>query len=145
LVAALFRLEHSRTAPDMERVLLSLSEWLADPKFASLRRDFSQFASWQLRRKVKDPTIPEMADLLEIRSMLEERQLDWWEQWKLEGKREGILVGEARLLHRLLERRFGSLPTWVEARLAKAAEEDLVRWGERVLDPAMSLEQLLAS
>jgi hypothetical protein len=32
----------------MERVLLSLSEWLADPKYASLRRDFSQFASWQL-------------------------------------------------------------------------------------------------
>jgi hypothetical protein len=137
----------------MERVLLSLSEWLADPKYASLRRDFSQFASWQLRRKVKDPTISETADLLEIRSMLEERRLDWWEQWKLEGmlegklegKREGILVGEARLLHRLLERRFGCLPTWVEARLAKAVEEDLVQWGERVLDSTVSLEQLLAS
>ena len=171
LVAALFRLEHSRTSRDMERVLLSLSEWLAHPKYASLRRDFSQFASWQLRRKVKDPTIPETADLLEIRSMLEERGMEWWEQWKLEGrregrlegmfegkregrregklegmlegKREGILVGEARLLHRLLERRFGSLPTWVEARLPKAVEEDLVRWGERVLDPTVSLEQLL--
>jgi hypothetical protein len=73
--------------------------------------------------------------------MLEERRLDWWEQWK----REGMLEGEARLLHRLLERRFGSLPTWVETRLAKAVEEDLVQWGERVLDPAVSLEQLLAS
>jgi hypothetical protein len=177
LVAALFRLEHSRTARDMERVLLSLSEWLADPKYASLRRDFSGFASWQLRRKVKDPTIPKAADLLEIRSMLEERGMEWWEQWKfegvlegrregklegmlvgrregklegklegmLEGKREGILAGEARLLHRLLERRFGSLPTWGEARLSKAVEEELVRWGERVLDPTVSLEQLLAS
>ena len=95
--------------------------------------------------------------------MLEERGMEWWEQWKiegllegrregklegklegmLEGKREGILVGEARLLHRLLERRFGSLPTWVEARMEKAVEEDLVRWGERVLDPTVSLEQLL--
>ena len=132
-----------------KRVLLNLSEWLADSKHASLRRDFSLFASSQLRRKVKDPTIPETADLLEIRSMLEERGMDWWEQWKLEGVREGerkgILVGEARLLHRLLERRFGSLPTWVEARLAKAVEEDLVRWGERVLDPTVSLEQLLRS
>jgi hypothetical protein len=125
----------------MERVLLRLSEWLADPRHASLRRDFSRFASWQLRRKVKDPTISETADLLEIRSMLEERRLDWWEQWK----REWMLEGEARLLHRLLERRFGSLPTWVETRLAKAVEEDLVQWGERVLDPAVSLEQLLAS
>jgi hypothetical protein len=85
--------------------------------------------------------------------MLEERRLDWWEQWKLEGKLEGkregilegILEGEARLLHHLLERRFGSVPTWVEARLAKAVEEDLVRWGERVLDPTASLEQLLTS
>ena len=91
--------------------------------------------------------------------MLEERGMEWWEQWKFEGvleggregklegmregERKGILVGEARLLHRLLERRFGSLPTWVEARLAKAVEEDLVRWGERVLDPTLSLEQLL--
>ena len=169
LVAALFRLEHSRTPRDMERVLLSLSEWLADPKYASLRRDFSQFASYQLRRKVKDPTIPETADLLEIRSMLERQEMEWWQEWelagllkgrregklegmlvgrregRLEGERKGILVGEARLLHRLLERRFGSLPTWVEARLAKAVEEDLVRWGERVLDPTVSLEQLLRS
>jgi len=169
LVAALFRLEHSRTPQDMERVLLSLSEWLADPKCASLRRDFSRFASWQLRRKVVDSTIPETADLLEIRNMLEERRLDWWEQWRLEGilegkregilegkregmlegmlegERKGILVGEARLLQRLLERRFGSLPTWVEARLTEAVEEDLVGWGERVLDPTTSLEQLLTS
>ena len=139
LVGALFRLEHSRTTEDMDRALLSLSEWLADAKYASLRRDFSRFASWQLRRKVKDPTIPETADLLDIRSMLEERRMDWWEQWK----HAGMLEGEARLLHRILERRFGSLPTWVEATLAKAAEEDLVRWGERVLDPTVSLEQLL--
>jgi hypothetical protein len=27
----------------------------------------------------------------------------------------------------------------------KAVEEDLVQWGERVLDPTVSLEQLLAS
>jgi predicted transposase YdaD len=135
------------SAPEGLRALQPAQRYL--PKYASLRRDFSQFASWQLRRKVKDPTIPETADLLEIRSMLEERGLDWWEQWKregmLEGERKGILVGEARLLHRLLERRFGSLPTWVEARLAKAVEEDLVRWGERVLEPTVSLEQLLTS
>jgi predicted transposase YdaD len=170
LVTALFRLESSRTIQDMKRVLLSLSERLADPIYATLRRDFSQFATWQLRRKVKDPTIPETIDLLEILSMLEERRLEWWEQWKhegvlegrregrleglhegrlagqLEGERKGVLAGEARLLQRLLERRFRSLPAWVEARLAQAAEEDLVRWGERVLDPtAISLEQLLSS
>jgi len=107
LVAALFRLEYSRTTADMERVLLSLSEWLTDPKYASLRQDFSRFASWRLRR-------------------------------------QEILVGEARLLHRLLEHRFGSLPTWAEARLAEAMEEDLLRWCVRLLDPTVPLEQLLS-
>jgi flagellar biosynthesis/type III secretory pathway protein FliH len=161
----------------MERVVRSLSAWLRDPKYASLRRDFSLFANWQLRRKVRDPTIPEMADLEEISSMLEDRELEWWEQWKLEGlaegkregrlegrleglaegkrdgrleglsegKRKGILEGEARLLHRLLERRFGRLPLWVEEQLAKATEEDLVRWGERTLDLGVSLQQLFGT
>ena len=89
--------------------------------------------------------------------MLERREMEWWQEWELagllkgrregmlEGEQKGIRVGEARLLHRILERRFGSLPTWVEARLATAVEEDLVRWGERVLDPTVSLEQLLRS
>jgi flagellar biosynthesis/type III secretory pathway protein FliH len=131
--------------------------------------------SWQLRRKVKDPTIPELADLVEIRNMLEERRLEWWEQWKqeglregrlegkvegriegktegrregkregmLEGERKGIREGEARVLHRLLERRFGRLPAWVDTRLATAAEEDLVRWSELTLDSGRSLEEVL--
>jgi hypothetical protein len=148
-VAALFRLELSRTAQDMKQVLSSLADWLADPKYTSLRRDFSRFASFRLRRSVKDPTIPEMTDLLEVRSMLEERQLDWWEQWKheglVEGKREGIREGEARLLRHLLEGRFGILPAWVDERLSKATEADLVRWGAQVLDPASTLEQLLGT
>jgi predicted transposase YdaD len=89
--------------------------------------------------------------------MLEERRLDWWEQWKQEGLREGRLEGraegkvegrlegEARVLHRLLERRFGPLPTWVDARLARATEEDLVRWSELTLDSTLFLEGLLRS
>jgi len=62
--------------------------------------------------------------------------------WRL--RRQEILVGEARLLHRLLEHRFGSLPTWAEARLAEAMEEDLLRWCVRLLDPTVPLEQLLS-
>jgi hypothetical protein len=90
-----------------------------------------------------------MTDLLEVQRMLEERELDWWEQWKqegiLEGKREGIREGETMLLRQLLEGRFGPLPAWVEERLSKAAETDLVSWGRQLLDPALSLEQLFRS
>lgn len=53
--------------------------------------------------------------------MLKQRKLEWWERYTLEG--------EARLLRRLLERRFGALPTWVDQHLATASEENLIRWG----------------
>jgi predicted transposase/invertase (TIGR01784 family) len=164
LVAALFRLERSRGPQDMERVLVSLSEWLAEPRFAQLRRDFSLFARWKLRREVDETTIPEAADLLEIRSMLEEKRLTWSQEWKREGKLEGIregklegmregklegiregkLEGERGLLRRLLETRFGApLPGWAEERLVNSTEEDLLRWGELMLRSTVSLEQVL--
>ena len=51
-------------------------------------------------------------------------------------ERFGIEKGEAALLRRLLTRRFGPLPEWVDERLSHAAIEDLETWGDRVLDAA---------
>jgi hypothetical protein len=51
--------------------------------------------------------------------MLKQRKLEWWERYTLQG--------EARLLRRLLERRFGALPAWVDEHLATASEENLIR------------------
>lgn len=64
------------------------------------------------------------------------------EQWvqegrqegRREGRQEGRQEGEARLLRRLLVRRFGAVPEWVEAKLAGASLAELEAWGERVLD-----------
>ena len=47
--------------------------------------------------------------------------------------------GRAEMLKRLLRGRFGHLPKWVVARVAKASAKDLDKWGDRVLD-AESLE-----
>jgi hypothetical protein len=58
-----------------------------------------------------------------------------WKQCKLQGV--------AELLRRLLERRFGPLPPWADQKVANASEEDLVQWGERLLDTNLSLKQLL--
>jgi hypothetical protein len=44
-----------------------------------------------------------------------------------------ILKGEATMLARLLEKRFGELPEWATERLASAKEAELMAWGERVL------------
>ena len=49
------------------------------------------------------------------------------------GRVEGRLEGESKLLKRLLERRFGSLPAWAIESLSNATELALEAWGEAVL------------
>jgi len=46
------------------------------------------------------------------------------------------------LLRRLLDRRFGPLPAWVDERLAQASDAELEQWADRVLECA-SLEEVL--
>jgi hypothetical protein len=46
---------------------------------------------------------------------------------------EGVVTGEVKLLKKLLEKRFGSLPTWVIDKLENAAEQELESWGESIL------------
>ncbi len=52
---------------------------------------------------------------------------------KEEGRQEGLLEGEAKLLKKQLQRRFGDLPAWVTDQLLAANQQDLERWGEAVL------------
>ena len=63
---------------------------------------------------------------------------------RIEGRVEGEARGEARLLRKLLMRRFGSLPDWVELRLTETEPAQLETWGERVLE-AQSLEDVFAT
>ena len=70
--------------------------------------------------------------------MLATRAETWKQQWLQEGRQEG----EATLLRRLLERRFGTLPGWAQDRIAAADTAVLEDWGMRVLD-AGSLDDVL--
>jgi predicted transposase YdaD len=101
--------------------------------------------------------VPE--ELLEVRNMLATRAETWKQQWlqegrqagwqegrqegRQEGEQRGRQQGEAALLMRLLERRFGALPAWVQDRIATADTTALEEWGLRVLD-AGSLADVLA-
>jgi hypothetical protein len=91
--------------------------------------------------------LPAIQDLQEMNSMLADRVKTWTEEWEREGMRkgfeQGIPRGEAKLLRRLIARRFGAVPAWVDARLDGASEAELEAWGERVLDAA-SLEAIFA-
>jgi flagellar biosynthesis/type III secretory pathway protein FliH len=90
-----------------------------------------------------------LQDLHEVEAMLAERVKEWTEEWKRQGLQEGIQQGlqqglqqgmqqglrqgEAAVVLRLLECRFGPLDETVRQRIQAADAETLLLWGERVL------------
>jgi len=138
LAAALFRLKNSRTPQDVERILAALVTWLRAPEQSSLRRAFTVW----LKRVFLPGRLPgvelgRINDLQEVQSMLAERVTEWTEEWK----RQGRLEGEAALLLRQLEQRFGPLNEADRTRVSRADAETLLKWGERILTAA-SLEDV---
>ena len=79
------------------------------------------------------------AELEQLNSVVEEKDMlaeNWkylGEKERLEGRQEGQLEGERRVLERLLTRRFGELPGWATERLAAATAEQLESWADEVL------------
>jgi Domain of unknown function (DUF4351) len=59
-----------------------------------------------------------------------------------EGRQEGRQEGELAILRRLIEKRFGAIPGWVEERLAGRSAVELEDLSVRVLD-ALSMEDLM--
>jgi len=64
------------------------------------------------------------------------------QEGKQEGRQEGRREGEARILIRLLTRRFGEVPEAVERRIKSADADTLLEWSDRVLT-ARSLEDVV--
>ena len=60
------------------------------------------------------------------------------------GIRKGRKEGKMSLLKEMLVHRFSDLPAWAEKMLAEAGQEDLERWGLRLLD-ATTLEDVFAT
>ena len=71
---------------------------------------------------------------------LEENPLfvEIFERYTQRGEQRGIQIGEQRakitMLRRLLEKRFGELPNWVNVRLEQATAPELERWSLTFLD-----------
>ena len=142
LVAALFRLEKSRAPDTLRDVLSALIDWLAAPEQASLRRAFTVWVKRILiPGRLPGVNLPEVADLLEIKTMLAETVIEWTEDWKQQGLQQGLLEGECLILQRQLTKRFGPLTEETQARLQSATREQLEAWGERILD-ARNLHEL---
>ncbi len=59
------------------------------------------------------------------------------------GEQTGEKRGEAKMLTRQLQRRFGDLPIWASQKIADAERSTLEEWSLRILD-ATTLESVLA-
>ena len=64
------------------------------------------------------------------------------QEGRREGRQEGRQEGELTVLRRLIEKRFGAIPSWAEQRLAGRSTVELEDLSVRVLD-ATSIEDLL--
>jgi predicted transposase YdaD len=163
LAAALFRLEHSSSPETVRAVVECLIGWLRDDGQRELRRSFTLWLNRVfLARRLPGVDIPEMAELEEVRNMLAEKVQEWTEQWKQQGLQEGreqgleeglkeglkeglqkgIRDGEATLLLRQLEMKFGRLDARTIERVRAASSEVLLDWGGRLID-AQRLEDVL--
>jgi hypothetical protein len=137
LPALWFRLENAADPGRVVAVADAVLAWFAShPGFASLRALFAELLGATMAPL--DPGIRVPADLLEVRNMLATRAEKWIEQWMQEGRQKG----EAALLLRQMERRFGALPASAVERVLAADTMMLEAWGMRIFD-AQGLDDLL--
>jgi len=110
---------------------------------ADLVRDLlAQVPEWQgsLEQLVRYSLIRGLGTPAELREELrqlgeeaEEVAVTAGEKLLDQGRSEGLLEGERRILLRLLRKRFSPIPETVEARLKSATETQLEEWSDRVL------------
>jgi hypothetical protein len=146
LPTLLFRLESSPDPAELVAVADAVLAWLGrHPGFIEARTVFAQLLGAMMARPGPDIRVPE--DLLEVRNMLATRVERWKQDLRLEGlqagRQEGRQKGEAALLLRLLERRFGPLSDGVPDRVLAADTATLEEWGVRVFDAGTLAEVLM--
>ncbi len=158
LVAALFRLEQSRTITDIRRVLDQLLEWLSTPEQAGLRRDFTVWLQRVLLpKRGLTVTRPYIHDLLEMRTMLAETVQQWYADAERQGMQQGMqqgiqqgiqqgelkgeLKGEQLLLKFQLQAKFGPLSPHLEKQIEDFNAEQLFQCAKRLLI-ATTLEEV---
>ncbi|NJN47503.1 MAG: transposase [Candidatus Competibacteraceae bacterium] len=120
LVAAVFRLENSRTPEDVLAIVTALVDWLKHPQQTGLRRTCTVW----IRRVIladTDTASKPIIELDEVRTMLAQRVQQWKQQWRdggfaegleqglEQGVTQGLLQGERALLLRQSRLRFDAV------------------------------------
>jgi len=130
-VACMFQLEGSsvlETEP-----IEQLHELLRAPEHSGLRRAAALWLTQVfLPLRLPGVTVPQVKNLEEVSPMIAEHAIDWSTQWREEGRQEG----EATVLLRLLQRKFGSLGPEIQERVRRADAGQLLEWADRFVTAA---------
>jgi hypothetical protein len=146
LVAALIRLENTRTlenekavAQGISEVLEQLVDWLKDAQFSQLRRDI---LTWLIRvllpKNVPGVEVPEVAELQEMKTMLYETMQNWYQSAEIKGEARG----ETKMFTHLLETKFGVLPSSERAKIELMDSKAVLKCSERLLT-ANTLQEVI--
>ena len=108
LVAALIRLERSRSMKDVEAVSDTLDEWLSGPAHQGLKRAFDEWIRQAIApAKVRGIEWPPVEKQSEDGTMsLRETAKEWPRQWLEEGRAKNQVEGQAQMMHRIAARKF---------------------------------------
>lgn len=151
LVAALFRLENSRTDQDILNVVSNLIDWLKSPEKTSLRRAFTVWINRVLLpRKAPGTHFTEFNELQEVHTMLAETVENWTKDWEKRGLEKGIEQGSAlgrqkeaiKVLLLLLDTKFGVITQDQHEKISSANTEQIETWIKYIFQ-AQSVEELL--
>lgn len=142
LTSLLFRLEQRQEPAMLAELIDETIVWFRrHPGYDELKRLFTELVRQALSGAGVAAPIPD--DLQESRTMLSTLGASWKQQWLAEGEAKGKAEGKAEMLIRQLRRRFGALPSEVEARVQAADGTELDDWSERFVD-AQTLDDVFA-
>lgn len=85
----------------------------------------------------------ELITFPKLKHMVMQQRLEGIRIGEMRAEQRGRQEGEAKLLTRQLQRRFGSLPDWIQERIAQADSQLLEAWILRFVD-ARSLEEIFS-
>jgi Putative transposase, YhgA-like len=133
LATALFRLERSRDVDELRwQVVRIVGDEQIEEGFR--RSVYTWLARVVLPARFPGLQLPEVRDVKEMNSVLEENMAEWTQRWKEEARQD--------LLLSLMEARFGLLPEEIRRRVEQIRdEEELKALGKRLLS-ASSLSDL---
>lgn len=144
LARLLFRLEHNRGPDDVAQLAQRLANMLRGDDYLDVRR---AILAWVRRvllpRSMPGKKLRRVKTLMEVKMIVQEDPRSWFYQERQKGRQEGLHEGQAALLSRQLQHKFGALAPALRERLSQATPQQLEDWSLNLLDAA-TLEQVFA-